>query len=83
MTDLEQLTLNAVAHISASKALKKEEPTIALMKEVFEMMKGYDKEQVRGALRSLTRAGRITYGNTINDIYFKCRKTNRSLACGM
>ena len=71
MTDLEQLTLNAVAHISASKALKKEEPTIALMKEVFEMMKGYDKEQVRGALRSLTRAGRITYGNTINDIYFK------------
>lgn len=73
MTDLEQLTLNAVAHISASKALKKEEPTIALMKEVFEMMKGYDKEQVRGALRSLTRAGRIIYGNTINDIYFKVK----------
>lgn len=73
MTDLEQLTLNAVAHISASKALKKEEPTIALMKEVFKMMKGYDKEQVRGALRSLTRAGRITYGNTINDIYFKVK----------
>ena len=40
MTDLEQLTLNAVAHISAGKALKKEEPTIALMEEILEVMKG-------------------------------------------
>lgn len=43
------------------------------MKDVFKVMNGYDKEQVRGALRSLTRAGRITYGNTINDIYFKVK----------
>lgn len=76
MTEIEQMTLNMVAHISAGKALKKKEPTHALLLEILEAMKksnGCDPESVRGALRSLTRSHRIVWGNTAHDIYFKIK----------
>lgn len=71
MNDIEQKTFNTVAHISAGKALSKLIPTTATMGEIFSLMKDADSEEVRKALRSLTRSGRLTYGRTINDFYFK------------
>lgn len=71
MTEIEQMTLNAVAHISSQKALDKKAPLHAMLMEVLSMMQGYDQRQVVEALRGLTRAGKVIYGRAVNDFYFK------------
>lgn len=71
MNDLKQLAFNAVTHISAGKALQKNEPTTALLSEVVKMLGQYDAEDVKKALRTLVRSKKIECGRTINDIYFK------------
>lgn len=71
--EIEQLTYNAIAGISSSKALQHKVPLHAARLEVLEVMKDYDPAQVMGALRALCRAGKIEYGTMVNDFYFKIR----------
>lgn len=71
--ELEQLTLNAIAHISASKALKKQEPLLALSVEIFNVLSEYEQKDIKQALNNLCRKDKITFGKTVNDYYFKIK----------
>ncbi len=71
--ELEQLALNAIAHISAGKALKKQEPLHALYVEILNVLSEYEENDIKQTLNNLCRKDKIVFGTTINDYYFKIK----------
>lgn len=73
MNDLEQKVLNAIAHISAGKNIKNRSPAYALDNEIFLMLSGEDHDKIKESINSLVGKGKVDWGETVNNKYFKIR----------
>ena len=71
MNDLEQKVLNAIAHISAGKNIKNRSPAYALDNEIFLMLSGEDQDKIKDSINSLVGKGKVDWGETVNNKYFK------------
>lgn len=69
--NIDQIVFNAIAHISAGKAKKNKSPSYALDVEVFQMLAKYDSDKIKDSINNLVKEGRIDWGTTINNRWFK------------
>lgn len=68
---MDQIVFNAIAHISAGKAKNNKSPSYALDVEVFLMLSEYDSDKIKDSINNLVKEGRIDWGVTLNNKYFK------------
>lgn len=71
--NIDQIVFNAIAHISAGKNIKNRSPTYALDNEIFLMLSGEDPDKIKESINSLVRKGKVDWGETVNNKYFKIR----------